>query len=86
MSPSLFQKATGELTDANEPDWDIFKERFRQYMISHPMQVADISGRELQLVLSRMLDGQASGSDHWRVSELKLLPLCLLDALADLLN
>ncbi|CAE8613885.1 unnamed protein product [Polarella glacialis] len=43
----------------------------------------DLTGKRLQEVLRRMRSAQACGMEGWRVSELRALPLPLLDRLAE---
>ena len=78
----VFQKYLNE----PEPDWNKFREIYERHIPCHPMTISDIHGTELRTILSRMQGGSACGMDGWRVVELKLLPLPLLNALADMLN
>ena len=69
-----------------EPSWELFLERFGTYIGKHPMEARRLKGEDLQRTLQRMKPMQASGSDGWRVSEMKRLPLTLLNKLADVLH
>eukprot|EP00973_Karenia_brevis_P064359 8942182-Karenia_brevis.AAC.1 len=76
----LFRKFAME----DEPSWDKFHARFEPYIQQHPLRVDDITGDELKKILFK-LSGMP-GLEGWRVQELKLLPVCLLELLAVLFN
>eukprot|EP00973_Karenia_brevis_P005235 718680-Karenia_brevis.AAC.1 len=50
------------------------------------MEVIDITGEDIMRLLKKMRADSAPGMDGWRVDELKILPVCLLERLAELLN
>eukprot|EP00973_Karenia_brevis_P020126 2761904-Karenia_brevis.AAC.1 len=69
-----------------EPSWQDFESRYDNYIHRYPMVVSDITGKDLRRILQKMRVSAAPGMDGWTVPELRLLPLCLLNCLADLLN
>eukprot|EP01059_Diplonema_ambulator_P006674 TRINITY_DN162_c0_g3_i3.p1 TRINITY_DN162_c0_g3~~TRINITY_DN162_c0_g3_i3.p1 ORF type:complete len:1446 (+),score=342.28 TRINITY_DN162_c0_g3_i3:2232-6569(+) len=72
--------------DTPEPEYGPFKEEFRRYIQKHPMQCEPITGKHLAEVLAKKGTRSAAGVDGWRFSELKALPVSLLDGWAQLYN
>jgi len=72
---------------AQPPSWIDFKKRFSDFFVEeHPMHIDRLDGAQLRRTLQRMRSKSAPGCDGWRVDELKLLPVVLLDRLGMLLN
>eukprot|EP00973_Karenia_brevis_P094232 12421410-Karenia_brevis.AAC.1 len=69
-----------------EPTWESFKDLFHAYMSRFPFEVSEITGNDIRKILCRLSASSAAGFDGWNVAELRLLPDCLLNYLADLLN
>ncbi len=66
-----------KFTDENpEPPWGDFKDRFRDNIARHPLDLAPLTAEQLQATLSRMSGQQAGGLDGWRPKELKSCPHC----------
>ncbi|CAE8724944.1 unnamed protein product, partial [Polarella glacialis] len=86
----MLQRAWGPIfamyVDGGEPDWDEFEKHFGEHFRSAVMNVSDITGPELRILLKRMGSGQAAGIEGWRVEELAALPDLLLDQLAKFYN
>ncbi|KAJ9439747.1 hypothetical protein DIPPA_29916 [Diplonema papillatum] len=72
--------------DGPEPEYEPFRDRFRDHIGPHMMEAGTITGEELRILLRKKPKKSASGVDGWRMAELRELPLPLLNALADLLN
>ena len=51
-----------------------------------PMEMECLTGERLRAVIRKMCSKTTPGADSWKVAELKLLPVALLDRLAALLN
>ena len=68
---------------APAPSWHEFKARFGQHLPeSCPMHLRELTGQELQKTLKRMRAGSAAGCDGWRVDEMRMLPIPILERLA----
>eukprot|EP00973_Karenia_brevis_P003920 540747-Karenia_brevis.AAC.1 len=50
------------------------------------MEVGNITGAELQNLLAKCASQSACGMDGWRMAELRMLPVALLDGLAQIFN
>ncbi|KAJ9437063.1 hypothetical protein DIPPA_05013 [Diplonema papillatum] len=72
--------------DGPEPEYEPFRDRFRDHIGPHMMEAGTITGEELRILLRKKPKKSASGVDGWRMAELRELPLPLLNALADVMN
>ena len=73
--------------DIPEPDVHAFAQKYDQFLIKNArMQANPITGKRLAKRLRKMADHTATGLDGWCVSDLLLLPVCLLDMLAEILH
>ncbi|KAJ9460347.1 hypothetical protein DIPPA_24595 [Diplonema papillatum] len=72
--------------DRPEPEYEPFRDRFRDHIGPHMMEAGTITGEELRILLRKKPKKSASGVDGWRMAELRELPLPLLNALADVMN
>eukprot|EP00973_Karenia_brevis_P041921 5803289-Karenia_brevis.AAC.1 len=87
---SLLQEAWGPIfrmyENVPEPTWESFKSRFHAFIPHTPLQVSRITGHDIRKILNKLNATSVAGFDGWGVKELRLLPDCLLNCLADLLN
>ena len=73
--------------DIPEPDVRAFAQKYDQFLIKNArMQANPITGKRLAKRLRKMGVHTATGLDGWCVSDVLLLPVCLLDMLADILH
>ena len=73
--------------DTPEPDVQAFAQKYDQFLIKNArMQANPITGKRLAKRLRKMGVHTATGLDGWCVSDLLLLPVCLLDMLAEILH
>eukprot|EP00666_Eupelagonemidae_sp_cell4sb_P017767 gene17767-biopygen28024 len=79
----IFQRYSAEKP---EPAWAPFRERYRQYIPSHPQRLEPLTAADLRRTLARMSSRSAGGLEGWRPAELKRLPPPLLDLVAAMLN
>ena len=74
-------------TDTPEPDVHAFAQKYDQFLIKNArMQANPITRKRLAKRLKKMGVHTATGLDGWCVSDLLLLPVCLLDMLAEILH
>eukprot|EP00973_Karenia_brevis_P076254 10589747-Karenia_brevis.AAC.1 len=76
----IFQK----FANREEPSWQQFRDKYDRHIKACPMEVTEITGEELQRIVTHM--SGSPGMDGWRISELKALPLSILNGLADMFN
>ena len=70
-----------------EPAFDAFSRRFGNYIKRGPMELSALTGSHLRGILDKKgKKADACGIDGWRSAELYRLPLCLLDAFAQVFN
>ena len=66
--------------------WGDFEREFGMFFPScNRAEDADLTGKMLHQAFQRMRATSATGADGWRVAELRVLPVALLDLLADVL-
>ena len=73
--------------DIPEPDVHAFAQKYDEFLVKNArMQANSITGKRLAKRLRKMEVHTATGLDGWCVSDLLLLPVCLLDMLAEILH
>ena len=68
--------------DSTEAAWEPFATRFCRHILRVPITLADLTAADLQITLTKQSTRCAAGMEGWRVTELKALPIFLLDKLA----
>eukprot|EP01064_Diplonema_japonicum_P028494 TRINITY_DN437_c0_g2_i2.p1 TRINITY_DN437_c0_g2~~TRINITY_DN437_c0_g2_i2.p1 ORF type:complete len:832 (+),score=117.96 TRINITY_DN437_c0_g2_i2:141-2636(+) len=72
--------------DRGEPQYNAFRTRYREYIVSQKMELRPLTGEDLRAVLAKKSTRTAPGVDGWRMAELRAMPVVLLDAWAELFN